>query len=84
MATEISSPDGCEFAITRIIAAPRELVFKRWTDPRLMALWWGPHGFTNPACEMGSSIRRRGARILGEVFLAPLLPDGRILGIVPL
>src|SRR4029453_865393 len=26
---------------------PRELVFKAWTDPDHLALWWGPKGFTN-------------------------------------
>jgi uncharacterized protein YndB with AHSA1/START domain len=27
--------------------APRELVFKAWTDPDHLAQWWGPKGFTN-------------------------------------
>lgn len=26
---------------------PRELVFRAWTTPDLLARWWGPHGFTN-------------------------------------
>jgi uncharacterized protein YndB with AHSA1/START domain len=26
--------------------APRELVFSAWTDPRHLAQWWGPIGFT--------------------------------------
>jgi len=38
-----------EFVITRTIDAPRELVFKAWTDP--VTKWWGPKGFTN-TCEM--------------------------------
>ena len=33
--------------------APRELVFKAWTDPKQVAQWWGPHGFSNPVCELG-------------------------------
>jgi uncharacterized protein YndB with AHSA1/START domain len=32
--------------------APRELVFKVWTDPHHLAKWWGPNGFTNPICEV--------------------------------
>ncbi len=32
---------------TRVFDAPRELVFKAWTDPEHMAQWWGPKGFTN-------------------------------------
>jgi uncharacterized protein YndB with AHSA1/START domain len=26
--------------------APRDLVFSAWTDPKHLAQWWGPHGFT--------------------------------------
>ena len=26
--------------------APRELVFAAWTDPKHLAHWWGPNGFT--------------------------------------
>lgn len=38
--------------ITRVFAAPRELVFAAWTDPKHIAQWWGPHGFTVPHCEL--------------------------------
>jgi uncharacterized protein YndB with AHSA1/START domain len=26
--------------------APRDLVFSAWTDPKHLAQWWGPNGFT--------------------------------------
>src|SRR5665213_1489963 len=42
---------GQEFVITRALAAPRDLVFKAWTDAQHIAQWWGPRGFTNPVCE---------------------------------
>jgi uncharacterized protein YndB with AHSA1/START domain len=45
-------PPDREFVITRVFDAPRDLVWKAWTDPKHMAQWWGPHGFTNPVCEM--------------------------------
>jgi uncharacterized protein YndB with AHSA1/START domain len=35
-----------ELVLTRIFNAPRELVFKLWTDPKHIPHWWGPHGFT--------------------------------------
>ena len=38
--------------ITRIFDAPRELVWKAWTDPKLVMQWWGPKGFTSPACKI--------------------------------
>jgi uncharacterized protein YndB with AHSA1/START domain len=41
-----------EITITRVFNAPRELVFKAWTDPKQLAEWWGPKGFTNPVCEV--------------------------------
>ncbi len=31
---------------TRVFDAPRDLVFSVWTDPKHLAQWWGPHGFT--------------------------------------
>jgi len=31
---------------TRVLDAPRALVFSVWTDPKHLAQWWGPNGFT--------------------------------------
>ena len=36
-----------EIVSTRIINAPRELVFKAWEDPDILKTWWGPEGFTH-------------------------------------
>lgn len=36
-----------EIVSKRIIAAPRELVFKAFSDPVQLALWWGPKEFTS-------------------------------------
>ena len=38
--------------ITRIFDAPRELVFKVWSQPEHLVRWWGPKGFTTPSCQM--------------------------------
>jgi uncharacterized protein YndB with AHSA1/START domain len=50
-----------ELVLTRVFDAPRELVFKAWTDPKRVAQWWRPRGFTNPVCELdvrpGGAIR---------------------------
>lgn len=46
------SESGSEFVITRFFDAPRDRVFRMWTDPKHMAQWWGPRGFTNPICEL--------------------------------
>lgn len=39
-----------ELTLTRTFDAPRELVWKAWTDPMLLQKWWGPKGVTNPTC----------------------------------
>ena len=57
----------CELTLTRVLDAPRELVFRMWTDPIHVAKWWGPVGFTNPVCEM--DVRPGGA--LRIVMRAP-------------
>jgi uncharacterized protein YndB with AHSA1/START domain len=31
---------------TRVFDAPRDLVWEAWTDPKHLAQWWGPDGFT--------------------------------------
>jgi uncharacterized protein YndB with AHSA1/START domain len=38
--------------LTRLFDAPRNLVFKVWTQPEHLARWWGPNGFTLPVCQM--------------------------------
>jgi uncharacterized protein YndB with AHSA1/START domain len=39
---------GNDILITRIFDAPRELVWKAWTDPEHVKRWWGPKNFTAP------------------------------------
>jgi len=34
-----------EFVISRVFDAPRDLVWKAWTDPDRLIKWWGPKGF---------------------------------------
>jgi uncharacterized protein YndB with AHSA1/START domain len=59
MTTRSSTPGN--LLLTRVFNAPRALVFKAWTDPVHVAQWWGPHGFTNPRCDLdvrpGGAIR---------------------------
>ncbi|HET7790723.1 MAG TPA: SRPBCC family protein [Gemmatimonadales bacterium] len=35
-----------EIVMRRIFDAPRELVFKAYTDPAMIPRWWGPRGYT--------------------------------------
>jgi uncharacterized protein YndB with AHSA1/START domain len=52
MATKTETNADRELKITRIINAPRDLVFEVWTDPEHIRHWWGPSGFTNTISKM--------------------------------
>jgi len=56
--------------VTRVFDAPRELVWKAYTDPEYVMQWWGPKGFTCPACEMDF-------RVGGKTLLCMRMPDGQ-------
>jgi uncharacterized protein YndB with AHSA1/START domain len=47
--TQTKAPD---FAISRVLDAPREMVWSAFTDPERMKHWWGPKGFTVIASKM--------------------------------
>jgi len=36
--------------VERVFAAPRDLVFKAWSEVDRLAQWWGPTGWTLPVC----------------------------------
>jgi len=44
--TLITEPAERVLVITRVFDAPRELVFKAWTDPEHLVRWMGPRGFS--------------------------------------
>ncbi len=56
--------------VTRVFDAPRELVWKAWTDPKYVTQWWGPQGFTTPVCKMDF-------RVGGKFLLGMKSPDGQ-------
>lgn len=49
-ATPDSNPN--EFVISRVFDAPRELVWKAWTEPDRLMQWFGPKGVKMPTCNM--------------------------------
>jgi len=48
-----------DLVVTRLIDAPRRLVFGAWTDPEQVSHWWGPKGYVTTECDM--DIRPGGA-----------------------
>jgi uncharacterized protein YndB with AHSA1/START domain len=57
--------------LTRVFNAPRSLVFAAWTDPKRLAQWWGPTGFTNPVCELD-------LKPYGEIRIDMRAPNGTV------
>jgi uncharacterized protein YndB with AHSA1/START domain len=49
-----------EITITRVFDAPRELVWKAWTDPEHLARWWGPQGRSTPVDSITLDVRPGG------------------------
>jgi uncharacterized protein YndB with AHSA1/START domain len=59
-----------EIVITRVLNAPRELVWKAWTDPDHFKRWWGPKDFTAPFCQID-------LRVGGKYLNCMRSPQGR-------
>ena len=52
-ATTFATPSDLEIEVTRVVDAPRELVFDAWTKPEHITHWMlGPDGWTMPVCEI--------------------------------
>jgi uncharacterized protein YndB with AHSA1/START domain len=43
----VSATANRGLTITRLINAPRKLMWEVWTNPEHIKNWWGPNGFTN-------------------------------------
>jgi uncharacterized protein YndB with AHSA1/START domain len=64
---KVSSED--EVLISRVFDAPRELVFRAWTDPQSLPRWYAPHGCT-------VAFRQLDIRPGGEFHSCIHTPDG--------
>lgn len=51
-ASPAAKADDLVLVITRVLDAPRALVFKVWSQPEHLVRWWGPKGFTLPSCKI--------------------------------
>ena len=71
MERENKSTKG-EFLMTRTFDAPRDLVFKSWTERERLMHWWGPKGSTMRACNI--NLRPGGAFHYGMQA-----PDGGVM-----
>src|SRR5258706_9089259 len=61
--TEKAAPTANhELTLTRIIDAPREKVFRAWTEPELLKQWFAPRPFTTPIAE--TDVRPGGSSLI--------------------
>jgi uncharacterized protein YndB with AHSA1/START domain len=58
-----------DVVIRRILDAPRELVWRAWTEAKHFGQWWGPKVFTNPICAID-------LRVGGAYRVVMRSPDG--------
>lgn len=58
--------------ITRVLDAPRALVWRMFSDSAHLSRWWGPTGYTNPVCELDF-------RVGGHWHNVMRSPDGKEL-----
>jgi uncharacterized protein YndB with AHSA1/START domain len=68
-AEKVSTYGERSVAITRVLDAPRALVWQAWTDPNMLAQWFGPRGFT-------SSVPQLDVRVGGGLRIIMHGPDG--------
>jgi uncharacterized protein YndB with AHSA1/START domain len=70
---QASTQSAEALTITRVFDAPRELVWKAWTEPDFLKRWWGPRVFTAPTVEIDFRV---GGRFLGSMQ-SPEFNDGK-------
>lgn len=68
--TKSSENEMERMTVTRVFDAPRELVWRAWTEPKYVMQWWGPDGFTTPVCTIDF-------RVGGRSLCCMKAPDGQ-------
>jgi uncharacterized protein YndB with AHSA1/START domain len=56
-----------EITITRVFDAPRERVWKAWTEPAEIARWWGKRGWSTPPDSVTLDVRPGGVFRLNSI-----------------
>jgi uncharacterized protein YndB with AHSA1/START domain len=65
-----SFPADRELVLTRLIDAPREKLYRAWTDPTLLKQWFAPKPWTTPVVELD-------VRAGGSVLFVMRSPEGQ-------
>jgi uncharacterized protein YndB with AHSA1/START domain len=65
----VAADAGLVLRLSRVLPAPREVVYRALTDPAELAKWWGPKGFTSPSVDFDPQVG-------GSYRIAMQPPDG--------
>ena len=58
-----------DITVTRVLDAPREAVWRAWTEPGQLARWWGPRGWSTQASQVTVDLRPGGTmRMLSNAW----------------
>jgi uncharacterized protein YndB with AHSA1/START domain len=66
-----------EITVTRVLDAPRELVWSAFTEPGQLASWWGPPGWSTDPAEVTMDVRAG-----GEFSLTSVSDEGERMPVV--
>jgi uncharacterized protein YndB with AHSA1/START domain len=69
-AAQSSPVSDRELVLTRLIDAPREAVYRAWTEPELLKKWFAPKPLTTPVAELD-------VRAGGSNLIVMKTPDGQ-------
>jgi uncharacterized protein YndB with AHSA1/START domain len=79
------------FTISRVFDAPRDRVWKAWTEPERLKQWWGPRGFKTHTCTVDlrpggffhyGMTAPDGAEVWGRFLYREIVPPERMVVIV--
>lgn len=72
-----------ELVLSRLIEAPREEVFKAWTDPERLKQWFAPAPWTTPKAEIDLRVGGGNTIVMADVAGNEFPNRGQYLEIVP-
>ena len=82
--TTYATPSDREVVVTRVVSAPRRLVFAAWTEPRHLQRWLtGPEGWSMPVCEIDLRAGGRWRYVYRKASGKEMTLTGSVLEVVP-
>jgi uncharacterized protein YndB with AHSA1/START domain len=82
--TTYETPSDREVVVTRVVNAPRRLVFAAWTEPKHLQRWLtGPEGWTMPVCEIDLRPGGRWRYVYRKASGTEMTLTGSVLEVAP-